>query len=38
VPTIKLSDNPGKHTGDKKAIELCKEILNIKEVETIKIN
>lgn len=38
VPTVKLSDNPGKHTGDKKTIELCKEILNIKEVETSKIN
>ena len=38
VPTVKLSDNPGKHTGDKKTIELCKEILNIKEVETAKIN
>lgn len=38
VPTVKLSDNPGKHTGDKKTIELCKQILNIKEVETAKIN
>jgi nicotinate phosphoribosyltransferase len=38
VPTVKLSDNPGKHTGDKKTIELCKQILNIKEVETVKIN
>jgi len=37
VPTVKLSDNPGKHSGDKKTIELCKEILNIKEVETAKI-
>jgi len=31
IPTIKLSDNEGKHTGDKRTIELCKEILNIKE-------
>jgi nicotinate phosphoribosyltransferase len=38
VPTVKLSDNPGKHTGDKKTIELCKQILNIKEIETVKIN
>ncbi len=30
VPTIKLSDNKGKHTGDEKSIELCKGILNIK--------
>ena len=37
IPTVKLSDNPGKHSGDKKTIELCKEILNIKEVETAKI-
>ena len=38
IPTVKLSDNPGKHSGDKKTIELCKEILNIKEVETEKIH
>lgn len=38
IPTVKLSDNPGKHSGDKKTIELCKEILNIKEVETAKIH
>lgn len=29
VPTIKLSDNPGKHTGDKEEIELSKKILKI---------
>lgn len=33
VPTVKLSDNPGKHTGDARTIDLCKEILNIKEEE-----
>ena len=38
IPTVKLSDNPGKHSGDKKTIELCKEILNIKEVEKEKIH
>jgi nicotinate phosphoribosyltransferase len=31
VPTIKLSDNNGKHTGDEASIKLCKSILNIKE-------
>jgi nicotinate phosphoribosyltransferase len=30
IPTIKLSDVEGKHTGDKKMIEVCKYILNIK--------
>lgn len=30
VPTIKLSDSPGKHTGDEKMIEFCKYQLNIK--------
>ena len=29
IPTIKLSDTPGKYTGDKESIKLCKEILNI---------
>lgn len=29
VPTIKLSDSPGKHTGDQKEIEVCKHILHI---------
>ena len=30
IPTIKLSDTAGKHTGDKKMIETCKYLLNIK--------
>jgi nicotinate phosphoribosyltransferase len=30
IPTIKLSDIGGKHTGDKKMIEVCKYLLNIK--------
>lgn len=30
VPTVKLSDDVGKNTGDKKEIKLCKEILRIK--------
>ena len=29
VPTVKLSDEPNKHTGDKRMIELAKGILNI---------
>jgi nicotinate phosphoribosyltransferase len=29
-PTIKLSDVPGKYTGDEKTIQLCKGILNLK--------
>ncbi len=29
VPTIKLSDNQGKHTGEENSIKLCKDILNI---------
>ena len=29
IPTIKLSDNEGKHTGDENSIKLCKGILNI---------
>ncbi len=29
MPTIKLSDTPGKYTGDKEQIELCKNLLNI---------
>lgn len=28
-PTIKLSDDPGKHTGDPDEIEFCKKILNL---------
>ncbi len=28
-PTVKLSDAPGKNTGDKKEIELCKTVLNL---------
>ena len=36
IPTVKLSDNPGKHTGDKRTIELCKEILNIKEEQAVE--
>lgn len=31
VPTVKLSDNPGKHTGDPRMITLCKDMLNIKQ-------
>ncbi|MGC4128144.1 MAG: nicotinate phosphoribosyltransferase [Bergeyella sp.] len=31
IPTIKLSDEPGKHTGDPKLIELAKEFLRIKD-------
>ena len=30
IPTIKLSDAEGKHTGDEKMIETCKYLLNIK--------
>ena len=30
IPTIKLSDVAGKHTGDVKMIEVCKYLLNIK--------
>jgi nicotinate phosphoribosyltransferase len=30
VPTIKLSDTEGKHTGDEKMIDICKYQLNIK--------
>jgi len=30
IPTIKLSDANGKHTGDTKMIEVCKYLLNIK--------
>lgn len=33
IPTVKLSDNPSKHTGDERMISLCKNMLNIKEVE-----
>lgn len=29
IPTIKLSDTAGKHTGDEESIKLCKGILNI---------
>jgi nicotinate phosphoribosyltransferase len=29
TPTIKLSDTPGKHTGDQKEIEVCKHVLKI---------
>ncbi len=35
IPTIKLSDNQGKHTGDVRMIDLCKEMLNIKIQEPI---
>lgn len=31
IPTVKLSDEPGKHTGDPKMIELAKEFLRIKD-------
>lgn len=31
VPTIKISDEPGKHTGDPRMIALAQEILNINE-------
>ena len=31
IPTVKLSDEPGKYTGDPKMIELAKEFLRIKE-------
>ena len=30
IPTIKLSDVEGKHTGDSKMIEVCKYLLNLK--------
>lgn len=30
IPTVKLSDSEGKHTGDQKMIETCKYLLNIK--------
>lgn len=29
MPTVKLSDVPGKYTGDMDSIQLCKEVLNI---------
>ena len=29
VPTVKLSDDEGKHTGDSETVELCKKILKI---------
>lgn len=31
VPTVKLSDEPGKHTGDSETIALAKDILRIKD-------
>ncbi|HOB23752.1 MAG TPA: nicotinate phosphoribosyltransferase, partial [Kaistella sp.] len=31
IPTVKLSDEKGKYTGDPKMIELAKEFLRIKE-------
>ena len=31
VPTVKLSDEPNKHTGDPKMIQLVKEVLSIKQ-------
>jgi nicotinate phosphoribosyltransferase len=31
VPTVKLSDNKTKHTGDPKMVSLCKQLLNISE-------
>jgi len=31
IPTIKLSDAPGKYTGDPAMIKLCRELLNIKD-------
>jgi len=30
IPTVKLSDVAGKHTGDPKMIEVCTYLLNIK--------
>ena len=29
IPTVKLSDTQGKHTGDVSAVELCKNVLNL---------
>jgi nicotinate phosphoribosyltransferase len=29
IPTIKLSDVKGKHTGDKKMIELAKQVIGV---------
>lgn len=29
IPTIKLSDNPGKHTGDPEMINLCKQTIRV---------
>jgi nicotinate phosphoribosyltransferase len=31
IPTVKLSDEKGKYTGDPKMIELAKEFLRIKD-------
>jgi len=31
VPTVKLSDTPGKHTGPSEEVELCKRVLRIEE-------
>lgn len=31
VPTVKLSDSPGKHTGPEDEVRLCKQILGVKE-------
>ena len=33
VPTVKLSDDRGKNTGDSEEVRLCKEILQIKDTE-----
>lgn len=29
IPTVKLSDSKGKHTGDPEAVSLCKKVLNL---------
>lgn len=36
VPTVKLSDNAGKHTGDAEMVDLAKRILNLHESKTLQ--
>jgi len=35
IDTVKLSDNPVKHTGTPEEIKLCKDTLRIKEVKKV---
>jgi nicotinate phosphoribosyltransferase len=38
VDTVKLSDNPGKHTGKKEEIDICKKVLKIKNTQKELVN